>query len=211
MYIPRLPAGPIVASLASMAQASTLKKCKAADQSSLERQRTQRPQCESLFLPQSPLLAPLSCSQRAVVKETGVWSHLTETRTAHTLIYSSLGLQQAQCWSLAALSGMTDMSLWVFKAPLKTGIKLMFWQTNWLDICNSTASIFNYALTKYRAVGTVFDISCLSRLIFRIEISCERKRNSLDNMLPQAFSCGSNWFKVENSSRIEIPCVIGFN
>ena len=91
MYIPRLPAGPIVASLASMAQASTLKKCKAADQSGLERQRTQRPQCESLslfffffFLPQSPLLALLSCSQRAVVKETGVWSHLTETRTART-------------------------------------------------------------------------------------------------------------------------------
>ena len=122
---------------------------------------------------------------------------------------SSLGLQQAQCWSLAALSGMTDMSLWVFKAPLKTGIKLMFWQTNWRDICNSTASIFNYALTKYRAVGAVFDISCLSRLIFRIVISCERKR--ILYMLPQAFSYGSNWFQVENNSRIQSDCVIEFN
>lgn len=152
------------------------------------------------------LMLPASCGKRnwCVIAPDG------DQDSAH-VPQSSLGLQQAQCWSLAALSGMTDMSLWVFKAPLKTGIKLMFWQTNWLDICNSTASIFNYALTKYRAVGTVFDISCLSGLIFRIEISCERKRNSLDNMLPQAFSCGSNWFKVENSSRIEIPCVIGFN
>lgn len=39
---------PRVASLASMAQANTLKKCKAADQSGLERQSTRRPQCESL-------------------------------------------------------------------------------------------------------------------------------------------------------------------
>lgn len=89
MYIPRLPAGPRVASLASMAQASTLKKCKAADQSGLKRQRTQRPQCESLslfffLLQQSPLLALLSCSQQAAVEDTGVRSHLTESRTAST-------------------------------------------------------------------------------------------------------------------------------
>lgn len=41
-------------------------KVKAADQSGLERQSTQRPQCEPLFLPQSPLLTPLSagCGRR---------------------------------------------------------------------------------------------------------------------------------------------------
>lgn len=43
MYIPRLPVGTRVASLASVAQSSTLKKCKAADQSGLERQCTQWP------------------------------------------------------------------------------------------------------------------------------------------------------------------------
>lgn len=41
--IPRLPVGTRVASLASVAQASPLKKCKAADQSGLERQCTQWP------------------------------------------------------------------------------------------------------------------------------------------------------------------------
>lgn len=56
IYIPTLPAGPIVTSLASMVQSSTLKKCKAADQSGLERQCTRRPLCLS-----SPPVSPAHC------------------------------------------------------------------------------------------------------------------------------------------------------
>lgn len=70
---------PRVASLASMAQASTLKKCKAADQSGLEKQCTQKPQYESLFflcchnhpsVPCSDAPSRLWCRYQ--------WSHLTE-------------------------------------------------------------------------------------------------------------------------------------
>lgn len=96
LYIPWLPAGPRVASLESMAQASTLKKCKAADQSGLERQCTQRPQCESLLLPQSPLFTRLSCSQHACVITPDGEQDSTQVP------WSSLGVQQAQCWSQAA-------------------------------------------------------------------------------------------------------------
>lgn len=63
----RPPTDPIVASLASVERAGTLKECKAADQSGLERECTQRPPCEGFlslsfflfFLQQSPLLAAL--------------------------------------------------------------------------------------------------------------------------------------------------------
>lgn len=76
----RPPTDPIVVSLASVERAGTLKECKAADQSGLERECTQRPPCEGFlslsfffsFLQQSTLLATLSCSQQAVVKDTSV-------------------------------------------------------------------------------------------------------------------------------------------
>lgn len=86
IFLDCLP-GLIVASLASMAQASTLKKCKASHQSGLERQYTQKPQCEPLFFffatltPARPALSlPAGCGRRYLY----VWSHLTESRTAHT-------------------------------------------------------------------------------------------------------------------------------
>lgn len=88
IFLDCLP-GPIVASLASMAQASTLKKCKASDQSGLERQCTQRPQCETLFfslffiLPHSPLLAQLSGSQQAVVEDSGMCDHTLRRAEQH--------------------------------------------------------------------------------------------------------------------------------
>lgn len=45
----RPPTDPIVASLASVERAGTLKECKAADQSGLERECTQRPSCEGFL------------------------------------------------------------------------------------------------------------------------------------------------------------------
>lgn len=45
----RPPTDPIVASLASVERTGTLKECKAADQSGLERECTQRPPCEGFL------------------------------------------------------------------------------------------------------------------------------------------------------------------
>lgn len=119
LYIPWLPAGPRVASLESMAQASTLKKCKAADQSGLERQCTQRPQCESLLLPQSPLFTRLSCSQHAVVEDTGVCDHTWRRAGQHTGALELSG----SATSSVLISGCSAVSvtcLWWLKAALKT-------------------------------------------------------------------------------------------
>lgn len=62
----RPPTDPIVASLASVERAGTLKECKAADQSGLERECTQRPPCEG-FLSLSFFSATVTPACRALL------------------------------------------------------------------------------------------------------------------------------------------------
>lgn len=110
---------PRVASLASMAQASTLKKCKAADQSSLER-RAHRGLSVSLFyLPQSgparpALMLPAGCGGRYRCVITP-----DREQDGTQVPRGSLRVQQAQCWSRAAQGSLRNISALHTAAPSK--------------------------------------------------------------------------------------------
>lgn len=123
--------------------------------------------------------------------------------------WSALGRQQAQRWSLAALSRMSDRS------PRIQGYMKDWWISEVLNCpdksCILNGPIFIHAIDKmHRLVGTAFDVWCSLRFIFRIVICCVQVKNSLNVMLPQALSHGPNWCKVHNNFKIEAHYVIRF-
>lgn len=124
-----------------MAQASTLKKCKAADQSGLEKECTQRPQCESLFFATVPparraLMLQVNCGKRYQCVITP-----DSERDCTLMPRSSSRVQQACCWSLPALSDQTNMSLIIQGCTENRD-----YIDVWTDISNSAVSVFSRAL-----------------------------------------------------------------